>query len=70
MKQQEIQDIKIEVTEVKGDIKLLNKDIDVIKNNHLFHIQKSITNINKVLWTVGIMIFAELVILLRHFILG
>jgi len=66
----EIQDLKIEVTEVKGDIKLINKDIDVIKNNHLCHIQKSISNINKVLWTVGIMIFAELVILLRHFILG
>ena len=29
----EIQDLKIEVTEVKGDIKLINKDIDVIKNN-------------------------------------
>ena len=66
----EIQDLKIEVTEVKGDIKLINKDIDIIKNNHLCHIQKSISNINKVLWTVGIMIFAELVILLRHFILG
>ena len=66
----EIHDLKIEVTEVKGDIKLINHDIEVIKTNHLTHIQKSINNINKVLWTVGIMIFAELVILLRHFILG
>ena len=47
----EIQDLKIEVTEVKGDIKLINKDIDVIKNNHLCHIQKSISNINKIIWT-------------------
>ena len=66
----EIQDLKIEVTEVKGDIKLINKDIDVIKNNHLFHIQKSISNINKIIWTVGILVFAELVLLLKHFILG
>jgi|TARA_A100001391_G_scaffold189172_1_gene160400 hypothetical protein len=66
----EIQDLKIEVTEVKGDIKLINKDIDVIKNNHLCHIQKSISNINKIIWTVGILVFAELVLLLKHFILG
>lgn len=66
----EIHDLKIEVTEVKGDIKLINKDIDVIKNNHLFHIQKSISNINKIIWTVGILVFAELVLLLKHFILG
>ena len=66
----QVAELKIEVTEVKGDIKLINHDIEVIKTNHLTHIQKSINNINKVLWTVGIMIFAELVILLRHFILG
>ena len=66
----EIHDLKIEVTEVKGDIKLINKDIDVIKNNHLCHIQKSISNINKIIWTVGILVFAELILLLKHFILG
>tara|TARA_R100001530_G_scaffold128718_1_gene98587 strand:- start:387 stop:593 length:207 start_codon:yes stop_codon:yes gene_type:complete len=66
----EIQDLRIEVTEVKGDIKLINQDIESIKSNHLTHIQKSISNINKVVWTVGVMIFAELVLLLRHFILG
>jgi len=66
----EIQDLRIEVTEVKGDIKLINQDIESIKSNHLAHIQKSISNINKVVWTVGVMIFAELVLLLRHFILG
>ena len=66
----EIQDLKIEITEVKGDIKLINQELDSIKTNHLFHIQKSITTINKILWTVGIMIFAELVLLLRQLLLG
>ena len=66
----EIQDLKIEITEVKGDIKLINQELDSIKNNHLTHIQKSITTINKILWTVGIMIFAELVLLLRQLLLG
>ena len=66
----EIQDSKIEVTEVKGDIKLINQEISQIKDNHLAHIEKSISNINKIIWTVGILVFAELVLLLKHFILG
>ena len=66
----EIQDLKIEVTEVKGDIKLINQEIFQIKDNHLAHIEKSISNINKIIWTVGILVFAELVLLLKHFILG
>ena len=66
----EIQDLKIEITEVKGDIKLVNQELDSIKTNHLTHIQKSITTINKILCTVGIMIFAELVLLLRQLLLG
>ena len=66
----ELSDLKIEITEVKGDIKLVNQELDTIKTNHLFHIQKSITTINKILWTVGIMIFAELVLLLRQLLLG
>ena len=66
----EIQDLKIEITEVKGDLKLVNQELDTIKTNHLFHIQKSITTINKILWTGGIMIFAELVLLLRQLLLG
>ena len=66
----DIQDLKIEITEVKGDIKLVNQELDSIKNNHLTHIQKSIATINKILWTVGIMIFAELVLLLRQLLLG
>jgi len=70
MKQQEIQDLRIEVTEVKGDIKLINQEISQIKDNHLSHIEKSITNINKIIWTVGILVFAELILLLKHFILG
>ena len=66
----ELSDLKIEITEVKGDIKLVNQELDSIKNNHLTHIQKSIATINKILWTVGVMIFAELVLLLRQLLLG
>ena len=48
----EIQDLKIEVTEVKGDIKLINQEISQIKDNHLSHIEKSISNINKIICSI------------------
>ena len=49
--------LQIEVERIKGDIKLIQYSIKTIETNHLAHIQKSIANINKVLWTVGILIF-------------
>ena len=44
--------LQIEVERIKGDIKLIQYSIKTIETNHLAHIQKSIANINKVLWTV------------------
>jgi hypothetical protein len=43
--------LQIEVERIKGDIKLIQYSIKTIETNHLAHIQKSIANINKVLWT-------------------
>ena len=41
---------KLEITEMKGDLKLLNQKIHTIETNHLVHLQKDIDKINKVLW--------------------
>jgi len=61
-------ELNLEVERIKGDIKLINQSLDTIKNNHLFHIEKSIASINKALWTVGLMVFGQLAIVLRDFI--
>ena len=61
-------ELNLEIERIKGDIKLINQSLDTIKNNHLFHIEKSISTINKVLWTVGLMVFGQLAIVLRDFI--
>lgn len=66
----EVYDLKVEVTEVKGDIKVINQDLSHIKNNHLAHIEKDISGIKKIMWTVGLMIFAELIILIKPLIIG
>jgi|TARA_B100000900_G_C20599246_1_gene724802 hypothetical protein len=57
------------INKLDKEVSLIKKDIDIIKNNHLAHIEKSIAQINKVLWTVGILVFSNLVILLRDIIL-
>tara|TARA_Y100000114_G_C11744234_1_gene320720 strand:- start:1280 stop:1465 length:186 start_codon:yes stop_codon:yes gene_type:complete len=43
------------------EITVIKKDIDVIKNNHLFHIQKDISMIKRVVWSTGFLLFTNLV---------
>ena len=43
------------------EIAVIKKDIDVIKNNHLFHIQKDISMIKRVVWSKGFLLFTNLV---------
>ena len=57
--------LQVEVERIKGDIKLIQYSIKTIETNHLAHIQKSIQNINRILWTVGFMIFGQLIIVIR-----
>lgn len=57
--------LHLEVERIKGDIKLIQYSIKTIEKNHLAHIQKSIQNINRILWTVGFMIFGQLIIVIR-----
>ncbi len=61
---------KLEITEMKGDLKLLNQKIHTIETNHLVHLQKDIDKINKVLWTVGVMVFAQFIWLVKTIIMG
>jgi len=56
------------INKLDKEVSLIQKDIEIIKSNHLFHIEKSIAHINKVLWTVGILVFSNLIILLRDLI--
>ena len=56
------------ITKLDKEVAVIKKDIEIIKSNHLFHIAKSIRQINYVLWTVGIMIFSNLLIMIRGMI--
>ena len=56
---------KLEVAEIKGEIKVLYNKIDTIENNHLAHIKKDIDRILYILSAVGLVILGELFVLLN-----
>ena len=65
----DINELNIEVERVKGDIKLIRQSIETIEKNHLVHLSRKINKINNILWTVGLMIFAQLIITVKTLII-
>ena len=48
------------INKLDKDILLIKKDIEVIKNNHLKHIESDVSMIKKVMWSVGFLVFSNL----------
>ena len=65
VKMKDINELNLEVERVRGDINLIKQSVDTIKDNHLVHLEKKVAGINRVLWTVGILIFTQLVITIK-----
>jgi hypothetical protein len=63
-------ELNLEIERIKGDIRLINQSLNTIKNNHLFHIEKSISQINKILWTVGVMMLAQFIMIIKDALVG
>ena len=52
------------INKLEKDILLIKKDIDIIKSNHLKHIETDIGMIKKIMWSVGFLVFSNLLALL------
>ena len=61
----DINELNIEVERLRGDIKLVKQSNEVIETNHLVHLDRKVNKINNILWTVGLMIFAQLIITIK-----
>ena len=59
-------ELNIEIEKIKGDIKLINQTINVIKDNHLVHLDQKVNTLNRIMWTVGFMVFGQLVIVIKN----
>ena len=60
---------ELDIVQIRGDLKLIAQKVDSIKKNDLFHIQKSIDGINRVLWGVGFLILGQLAVAIRSLFL-
>ena len=56
------------INRLDKEVALIKKDIQLIMNNHLAHIQNDLTKINRVLWSVGFLLLTHLIILAKDFI--
>ena len=61
---------EVDITELRGEIKLLGQKIDTIKTNDLHHLQKSIDGVQKVLWTVGVLVLGHLGVAIKSTLWG
>ena len=59
-------ELNLEIEKIKGEIKLINQTINVIKDNHLVHLDQKVNTLNKVMWTVGFMVFGQLIIIIKN----
>ena len=59
-------ELNIEIEKIKGEIKLINQTINVIKDNHLVHLDQKVNTLNRVMWTVGFMVFGQLIIIIKN----
>ena len=58
----------VEIERLNGEIKLIHEKITNIRDNHLFHIERDISRLNKLAWTIGLLVFTQLIFLLRDLI--
>ena len=61
---------ELELVKLIGEMKVLSERINVIKNNDLNHVQKSLDFITKILWGVGFLVLGQVVIGLRMTVWG
>ena len=61
---------ELDIVQVRGDLKLIAQKVDALKKNDLYHIQKSIDGINRILWGVGFLILGQLAVGVRSLFMG
>lgn len=60
---------KDKLADLDKKVAVISERINTIQNNHLKHIEADISSIRKVMWSVGFLVFTNLIILLRDLFL-
>ena len=61
---------ELQIIEIRGDLKLLGQKLDTIKSNDIAHLQKSLEGIQKVMWTVGVLVLGHLGVAIKTALWG
>jgi len=61
---------ELAIAELRGDIRLLGQKLDTIKDNDIAHLQKSIDGVQKVMWTVGVLVLGHLGVAIKTALWG
>jgi len=61
---------ELAIIELRGDIRLLGQKLDTIKDNDIAHLQKSIDGVQKVMWTVGVLVLGHLGVAIKAALWG
>ena len=56
---------QLDIVEIRGELTLLDEKLDTIKNTDLFHIQKAVDGVKRVLWAVGFLLLGHLVFAIK-----
>ena len=56
---------EVEIEKINGEVKLINQKLEIIETNHLAHIQRDLDRLYKVMWVVGVMVFSQLLYVVR-----
>ncbi len=65
-----VQSNREEIIEIHGELKLINNEIKNIKQNHLAHLDYKISQIQKILWIVFAGVIANLIHVIRTFMVS
>jgi hypothetical protein len=62
------QDNKEAIIRIEGKLELMDSKLGVLKDNHLFHIEKDMRQLRALVWFIGTTVFAQMMfIVLRTF---
>ena len=64
-----VHELNVELAKIKGDIKMINSHIVIIKTNHLKHIEEDLRNVRRIMWGVGFMMVTQMIVVIREYII-
>ena len=53
-----------DIIEIRGELRLINQKLDTLVDNHIWHINRDLSNITKIIITVSTILFSGVITLL------